>query len=648
MSDNSTKDIGWKNLDSGMSDYGSTPPGEMFKKSAALVRETVQNSLDARDKEKNEPVEIDFEYLFLDGVDSLPGFSSYKNRVLERDRERNRVQNNRWLTEIDNLIKQKRDGWRVLRIGDHNTTGLDYDAESSNSCTWHKLVRAQNSSSKVGQEGGSFGLGSGAHSVASLLYLVFYGSRSRKTGKYRFQGVAHLGAIVNSNEPDRYYDSRIFYGKGDGGYIPCDEEPKGFPGRSSRDYGTDVFIVEPREVESFLTRESTESIALKRLVWQFVYNFAPAIKAGEVRARFLQNGKDLLDISCSKKAAEFLLEITKLDEDEKRGVFSEGCFDCEQSSAKFLIKYFQNELEKEPVKIGEEKVAELFLYQDKEKTSITYAARKIGMRVETPWAPYRFGNQGRVSWLVYISNANYNSKLRELESPDHLSWTKTKSEASDEAVKKRDYLRAAVRDKIQKYIERSISEDGIDVTDIEGLMAWDSGGQLVQTDLKMKPLRIQSWRSGAAPGSGPSVKKKGTGTAAEPSPQKKKSITKNQYRTGTTGGDEEVMHPVAVRDRIVALKPRDGLYKIKFRTGDYSEMRLDLEFIPDDARIQKGNGNENLAVQLKEVVNTDGCKAEIVNGSLITSMFKPDSDVKLTIRIDELQMTSLRVKYYAK
>ena len=641
----------WQNLDAGKADYGSTPPGESFKHNSSLVRETVQNSIDAHNPNCKEPVLIDFEYLTLEGPDSLPDVNHYKERVFERISQHNRIENNRWLDEIDSFIKIDRSVWRILKIADHNTVGLDYEdlKGRSETGTWHKLVRAQNSSSKTKQEGGSFGLGSGAHSVCSLLYMVFYGSRSLRSKEYRFQGVAHLGSILNPNDPTRFCDSRVFYGIGNDGWEPSSNPPEGFPVRGNNDFGTDVFIVEPRFTSDFIDKNGSITEDLKKLIWYFIFNFAPSIKAGKVKARFIQNGKELYTIANASDASSFLETLVSLPEDAYERIFSESNVEGEVASARFLLLYLKDQLQRVDIKLDNKNVAELFLLLDKNAEKIVYASRSIGMRVARPWGPYK--GLGQVSWLISIFDSGYNGYLRQLESPDHLSWTNNNSATSQEALKASARLRKEVRNIIESEYKKSINGDVIPVTDLGALMSNTAGDEIIETDIKIRPVEFKCHNTSSSTNTPQGNTKKSTegkGHFNEPKPHRLHSKKKSAKRYGEMGGENKVFLPVHINDRILAIDPSSGIYVIKFTPDDdWNYLKINLFFNPDGGILD--NEAENLSLCPEIIIDKSGCtKAEVIDKNIVLSDLKINSPVKLTVRIKEKLMSSLRVTYYVK
>ena len=163
-------DIGWKfpptgggrvdgYNDPGMSHFDGSPL-------ASLARETIQNSLDAR---QLGIVQVSFELARIDDPDVIG-----KNELAFA------VQ--RCLEEVGDEVKARSelakaaealsgDALTFLRVRDYQTTGL-------HGKHWHALVKQQGASEKdTRSAGGSFGIGKYAPFVVSPLRTVFYWSR---------------------------------------------------------------------------------------------------------------------------------------------------------------------------------------------------------------------------------------------------------------------------------------------------------------------------------------------------------------------------------------------------------------------------------------------------------------------------------------
>ena len=142
-------------------------------RAGGLVREMLQNSIDARDSESC-PVEVQFRTVEIDvNAFDMPGLFGALNASIksEDNDERHRKQFKRGLRLFQ---KAKKDGsLPALVILDSNTVGAtDIDGKRDK---WHSLTKSEGKSQKDSRDaGGSFGIGKHAAFAATDLRTVLY------------------------------------------------------------------------------------------------------------------------------------------------------------------------------------------------------------------------------------------------------------------------------------------------------------------------------------------------------------------------------------------------------------------------------------------------------------------------------------------
>src|ERR1039457_2105435 len=172
-------------IDSGFHDAGDKTYKSNFDRYRA--RELIQNSLDAR-YDLNKPVHVKFELLKLDRDDipDIKGLRATFQRCAEywvnQPKAKDFFENAEAIATAKTIT--------ALRVGDYNTTGV-MGSDTDHNKNWYHLIRCAGSSSKMGDEGGSFGIGKNAPFAASLMRTVLY-STYNKSREYVFQGVATL------------------------------------------------------------------------------------------------------------------------------------------------------------------------------------------------------------------------------------------------------------------------------------------------------------------------------------------------------------------------------------------------------------------------------------------------------------------------
>ena len=156
---------------------------------AALIRESIQNSLDAV-VDESMPVKVCFEYRSLDKSD-------YQNFFDLRDHIQACLDNyleNPTAKRIYPLMLQYMKNTSeigFIRVSDYNTKGMDYAVTATNK-TFYAFVRAAGVSVKQAQgAGGSFGFGKGAFFVMSPINTLMVSTKNINDECF-FEGVTRL------------------------------------------------------------------------------------------------------------------------------------------------------------------------------------------------------------------------------------------------------------------------------------------------------------------------------------------------------------------------------------------------------------------------------------------------------------------------
>jgi hypothetical protein len=198
-----------------------------------LAREIIQNSLDAKLENSNKPAVVQFKLENFTQAE-IPRHSQMQE-ILQKC-------NDYWIDEETREFMQKaircisQEHIPVLKISDYNTKGLSGDDYQKDG-TWYKLVKSRGSSSKVGGEGGSFGIGKGAPFAASDLRIVFYSTKN-EAEDIIFQGIAELVSFKDNNDIKRGIGS---FGKNQQSLRVEQDLPS--PRFRRQETGTDIYII---------------------------------------------------------------------------------------------------------------------------------------------------------------------------------------------------------------------------------------------------------------------------------------------------------------------------------------------------------------------------------------------------------------------
>lgn len=202
-----------------------------------LVRETVQNSLDARREDAEGPVIVAF-HAFDIPQERFPGREQFRE-ILKRCQESN--EDDRTSREVfqraRDLMKEERIS--VLRISDFRTRGLEGAMAGEKGSLWSGLVKEQGFSvQKEANAGGSFGIGKAVVYSCSELRTAFFASLAAD-GVKSYTGVAKL--VSYKDEEDRWTTGTVYY---------SDENKKALldifeldPDFRRRTSGTDIFVM---------------------------------------------------------------------------------------------------------------------------------------------------------------------------------------------------------------------------------------------------------------------------------------------------------------------------------------------------------------------------------------------------------------------
>ena len=202
-----------------------------------LVRETIQNSLDARRDDAEGAVIVSFQSFDIPR-ERFPGREDFQN-ILQQCFLSN--QDDRKCREVFqralDVIKAER--LPVLRISDFRTRGLEGALAGEKGSLWSGLIKEQGFSvQKENDAGGSFGIGKAVVYSCSELRTAFFASMD-KDGVESYTGVAKLVSYKDAEE--RWTTGTVYY---------SDENKKALldifemdPAFRRRTSGTDIFVM---------------------------------------------------------------------------------------------------------------------------------------------------------------------------------------------------------------------------------------------------------------------------------------------------------------------------------------------------------------------------------------------------------------------
>ena len=204
----------------------------------SLVREMIQNSLDAALPNTTKPVEVDFISFDL-SRNMLPGVNTLQNVMKKcKDSNSNEPDAHKFFQHAEKILAQPT--IKVLRISDHHTIGLEGSDTCEKGTSWSRLVKESGSSNKDQSSGGSFGIGKSAAFACSDLRTVFYSSLDSKGLKSNF-GVAKLVSFLD--EKMGGWTTGVGYYSEDTRFVAIPEMASFDEGYVRTDSGTDIYIM---------------------------------------------------------------------------------------------------------------------------------------------------------------------------------------------------------------------------------------------------------------------------------------------------------------------------------------------------------------------------------------------------------------------
>ena len=417
-----------------------------------LVRETIQNSLDAVRPDTNDPVRVMFDF-FERPIGDIPGLDSLKNEYLpsalsswEKDSKEYE-----YLRSVERHIKQS-PGVKILRIADYNTTGLDER-------NWDALVKETGVSSKRDtQAAGSKGIGKNAPFAASSLRTVMY---STKTDTYeRSIGVMIGVSYLEPGGGDGISQSRGYLGSQFN--KPFNHQYSFF--RDRDEVGTDVFVVGVKR-EYASAQNSIILSVLKHFILSIHNGSLEVAVDGDLITK--ENLKECVDSLSSDIDGD--AEVNELE--------SIRCYLEVLTSPDTRVIPLDDSFVRTYDFIKSASDATLMLLPADQLTSTNKVllARKSGMTIKEK--SFRMGVY--FSGIFQATGDDLNTFLRKLESAEHDEWVAERSDYADRQIAKRFLreLEVFLRESIRSLIEND-NEDVVDAYGMAELLPDESDSEV--------------------------------------------------------------------------------------------------------------------------------------------------------------------------
>lgn len=555
-----------------------------------LVREIVQNALDAKKKDSVEPVRVVFALKYIE-KNSYDVFSQY-DKCLKGCRnfwgESADAKLLRFLNEADMIIEKDRIPFFVA--SDYNTKGLVGSRNGKLNDPWEALTNEDGvSAGKSEGSGGSYGIGKNAPFACSGLSMVFYNTFATD-GQKAFTGVAKLATLYDENGCE---SQRI------GKFQKYDEQEEKWepvygddncPLRDlfARDeMGTDVIVAGFNQVNNWI--ENVKKAVIK--------HFFVAVKEGNLIVEVKGDG------------AEYLINAGTLDE-----YLSGYADDATMAVTIQLYKALTKPDKIVSLNILDKDDADVELYIKSEPSfSRTIANfRSTGMLV---------GQKSRrifqhYAAVVIVRNDKLGGLLKDTEPPRHNRWDyklitgeefKERRKLAKQCIEKIDEL---VLNELKKQFEVK-TEDSTDAEgvgdylpdDVDGIGGAGTGDDALRVKIKIGKIRVVKERKEFTEVDG--KKEKGIPIEGEvhnrddnpdpqPGPHPPKPIIPDEesdYEGAKKAtGKKNLTLPVMLAQRVFPVNISQGLYKIVLVPKNTSEnLYISCYAIGEDGRVDYAN-----------------------------------------------------------
>lgn len=422
----------------------------------SLVRETIQNSLDAV-LDKKKPVKVYFK-LFDMPVEKFPGKDQFV-RMLEECLSENRDKEG--ITKFfERAIQIVQKPIKVFRISDYNTCGLsgaDVSGRASYDTKWGSLVKCNGTPNQNSTAGGSYGIGKSVTFLCSDLRTVFYSSLDEKNVKSTV-GVSRLISFQDLDNADMITTGTVYFAKSRSELNAILSLPDFESGYMRKETGTDIYI---------MGMNDTENLRME-LIRSVLYNFLVSIWNQQLVVVLDNEENDVISKDTLDKYVPLIVSQTDAESKWKEPIDAlSNYYELLMSSPASnpdvkVIPLCAEEYGKEyGFSDGD---ATLYLMKKKDANRHVLMTREKGMRI---FEQGHFPRSIEFTGIFHITGEKMNREFRKMETPAHDKWveTSTSCKGNERYYKKmykelRSYIRKLIQDSFGYEIKEEIDAFG--------------------------------------------------------------------------------------------------------------------------------------------------------------------------------------------
>ena len=401
-----------------------------------LVRESIQNSLDAAIDKDHIPVKVSYKFGKLEIPANSPFFELEKmvDGGMEKfpDKEKRTYKNLRNIKETLSNIKRKGVLY-FLEVSDENTTGMDYttDKRKQSGTKFYSFAKSLGNSSKAQKNisAGSHGVGKVVFQKISKLNTIFVSSKSTEDDKELFEGVSELcTSLINDIE----YEYRGYYCINDNQEPTTEHEKIPIPFQRHT-YGTSVFVMgvdDDEEQQKKHLREIEKAVVDN--FWLSILQEKLVVQIGETEIK----SETIIDLAEKVYSHPDLYQTCNSTDTRK------------YIEAVYLKETDNKHIYKRDDKIPELGLVHLYILKDKNGENSIQCMRETRMLIKTDKYP-NYGFYG----VFVCDGIEGNKNLRNSENAEHNQWNSNECEDSTDRINALRTIRS-----INKFISSNLQE----------------------------------------------------------------------------------------------------------------------------------------------------------------------------------------------
>lgn len=589
----------------------------------SLVREIIQNSLDATLPGYSGPTRVEFS-LFQLPTQDMPDVEHFKTVIqMCRDSNSDEPDACNFFNRAASILSK--DTIDVLRISDYNTIGLEGSDTSQKGTTWSRLVKENGSSNKGQNSGGSFGIGKSAAFACSDLRTVFYSSLNKQGQNSNF-GVARL---VSFQDPNLGWTTGVGYYSEDERFVAINELATFDSSYTRKASGTDIYIFGMHQ-------------------------------SGDIKVPFIK--AILLDFMVSIIKGK--LEVVVQDQCINKNTLIQYMSKLnphESDDIKALLNYYHILTSPDPeiIKIALDNnvygkdygfssgECTLYLKEGESYNRKILITRSAGMRI---FEQDRISGSIEFSGVLLIDGANMNATFKAMEVPSHDAWEPGRCREN------RKFYEGAFRD-LKRYLKSQVIEsftkeskatiDAFGASDFLPDRIDDEGQNAIQkVDLSTRIKELLGKRTAPTKKKVRQLDLISKAPREEQGEEKKKSdkkMTPPSLPKGSDEGERVGYKEISVKKRLTCTNASQGSYVLSFispssakhgkiaftLSGEQSDFDLPIQ----TAQIQQGQKDTKITRVVGSVIYLEG--------------LKKGDPIKIEVGVDFDNYCMMEVDYFA-